>query len=96
MLTKLLKTVTSEVETQEETTSEEQAKTCAFEEFRRRQEKVNEHSDVQALGQLILLLMKHTDFSGVDSILSDKVSDLVQNCSFTYKTWLQVFNHSVL
>lgn len=50
MLTKLLKTVAPEVETQEETTSEELAKICAFEEFRRRQDKINEQSDVQALG----------------------------------------------
>jgi len=35
MLTKLLKPVAIEAETQEETMSEEQAKTCAFEEFRR-------------------------------------------------------------
>lgn len=77
MLTKLLKTVASEVETQEETTSEDQSKICAFEEFRRRQEKINEQSDVQALGQIILLLMKHTDFSAIDSSMSDKISDLV-------------------
>ena len=96
MLTKLLKAVAIEVETQEETTSEEQAKTCAFEEFRRRSGKVCEETDVQALGQLILLLMKHTDFSGVESSLSDKISDLVQNCSFTYKSWQQVLTHSVL
>ena len=45
-LTKLLKPVVVEVETQEETTSEDQARVCAFEEFRRRQKKITEQTDV--------------------------------------------------
>ena len=39
--------------------------------------------------------MKYTDFSDVDSGLSDKISDLVQNCSFFFKTWQQVLAHTV-
>ena len=51
---------------------------------------------MQALGQIILLLMKHTDFSDVDSSHSDQISDLVQNCSFTFGNWQQVIAHPVL
>ena len=49
MLTKMLKQVVPEIETQEETTSEDQLNQNAFEEFRRNK-KINVQSDIQAVG----------------------------------------------
>lgn len=52
-------------------------------------------SDLQAFGQLIVILMKHTDFEDVHSKKSEKFSDLVQNCSFNLKNWSQVLDHTL-
>lgn len=55
------------------------------------------HSDVQSLGQLIVLLIKHTDLGQpVKPCVSEKLSDLVQSCSFKFKTWEEVLTHDFL
>lgn len=83
-------------DTQEETvSSEEHVKVMtAFEEFQRKK-KVNRQSDVQALGQLVLLLMKHTDLNKASDKVSEQLADLVQKCSFSFTQWDQVLTHPV-
>ena len=64
----------------------------AFEEFRRNK-KINVQSDIQAVGQIILLLMKHTDLNEVKGTVTEILSNLVKSCSFEYKNWSQVQAH---
>ena len=96
MLTKMLKQSQSKVEAQEEESKNEdhlKETRNAFEEFRLNK-KINTQSDIQAVGQLILLLMKHTDLDKVKNSITEKLSNLVKSCSFEYKEWSQVLAHS--
>ena len=53
-------------------------------------------SDLQGLGQLILLLMKHTCFDDVKEEVSKQFSHLVQSLSFTFTSWNDVLSHPLL
>jgi len=63
-------------DTEAESPVEEQDKGNAYEEFRKRG-KVTVQSDVQAFGQLVLLMMKHTELGSVANHSSSLLSDLV-------------------
>ena len=53
-------------------------------------------SDIQSLGQLIVLLIKHADLSQAKQSASQQISQLVQDCSFKFKTWDEVLTHDFL
>ncbi len=53
-------------------------------------------SDIQSLGQLIVLLIKHADLSQAKQSSSQQISQLVQDCSFKFKTWDEVLAHDFL
>ena len=51
-------------------------------------------SDIRAVGQLVLLMMKHTDLKGLPSGVTEKLTSFVKACSFDLKNWLSVANHA--
>ena len=51
-------------------------------------------SDIQALGQLILLLMNHADLESTCEENRQVLADMVKSCSFDFKAWEDVLSHA--
>ena len=56
--------------------------------------KITVQSDIQSLGQLILLLMNHTDLDSTCEEYREILADMVKSCSFDFKKWEDVLSHA--
>ena len=93
MLTRMLKTASPDQES--ENPLDRAASTGSnanFEEFNRKK-KINVQTDIRAVGQLVLMLMKHTDLKNVRSEVTDELAAFVKSCSFNFKNWHSVAAH---